>query len=117
MKFILEGSIVPKARPRANPNGGRSFTPTNYRNWQKDAYKQLNTQDKPSEPLSGVKVLIKLEGKHSRRGDCDNVAGSILDALVKCDILKDDNLKQVRALSIELEYSNSDPIALIELEE
>ena len=111
--FKLYGPIVPKARPRAW--NGRNLTPERYRNWKRDAISLLRPQYLWA-PLSGVAVSIQLIGKHSRRGDADNIAGAILDALVQAEILKDDNLVSVHSLAIELQYSkNVEPYALISI--
>jgi Holliday junction resolvase RusA-like endonuclease len=58
-------------------------------------------------------ISIELKGKHSRRGDSDNVAGSVLDALVQAGVLAGDNLKVVSKLAIALEYSKDSPTACI----
>lgn len=109
MKFQLTGKVVPKARPRFN--GKTSYLPSNYRQWKQDAKTQLTSQSIPDEPLEEVSVSIALHGKHSRRGDLDNISGSILDALVASQILRDDNLKCVNGLSVELHYSQNEPTA------
>ena len=113
MKYILEGSIVPKARPRLGK--GRGYLPANYRQWREGAQVQLLSQPRPDTPLEGVAITITLTGKHSRRGDSDNISGSILDALVSAGILREDNLKCVPSLSLTLTYSKDDPLAEIEI--
>lgn len=94
MKYTLEGSIVPKARPRLG--NGRGYLPANYREWKEDAQAQLLSQPRPETPLEGVAITITLSGKHSRRGDSDN-------------------LKCVPSLSLTLTYSKDDPLAEIEI--
>ncbi|MFB6276219.1 MAG: RusA family crossover junction endodeoxyribonuclease [Halothece sp.] len=114
-KFQISGKVVPKARPRFN--GKTSYLPSNYRQWKEDAKTQLASQSIPDEPLEEVSVSITLSGKHSRRGDLDNLAGSILDALVASQIIRDDNLKCVSGLSVQLNYSaKDDPTAQITIE-
>ena len=113
MKYILEGSIVPKARPKLG--NGRGYLPANYRDWKEDAQAQLLSQPRPDTPLEGVAITITLSGKHSRRSDSDNVGGAILDALVTAGIIRDDNLKCVPELSLSLTYSKDDPVATIEI--
>lgn len=112
MKYTIEGAIVPKARPRVS---GHGYLPSNYRQWRNDAECQLLTQSRPPHPLSNVSITILLIGKHNRRGDADNISGSILDALVATNILADDNLKSVPELILKLNYSKIDPIAIIHL--
>ena len=114
IELVLHGVIVPKARARVTRNG--TFHPHRYQQWKKAAIATLKDLV-PSEPnLSGVHVEIILQGKHPRRGDLDNLAGSCLDALVQSDILKDDNLNNVTGLAIWLEYDkNKEPISLIRI--
>jgi Holliday junction resolvase RusA-like endonuclease len=113
MKYILEGSIVPKARPKLG--NGRGYLPDNYRKWKENAQAQLLLQPRPDTPLEDVVITINLSGKHSRRGDSDNVGGAILDALVTAEIIRDDNLKCVPSLSLTLTYSKDDPMTEIEI--
>jgi Holliday junction resolvase RusA-like endonuclease len=113
MRYTLKGAIIPKARPRVG--NGRGYLPDNYRKWKENAQAQLLSQPRPETPLEDVKVAINLSGKHSRRGDSDNISGSILDALVVTGILRDDNLKCVPSLSLTLNYSKDDPVAEIEI--
>ena len=113
MRYTLEGSIVPKARPRVG--NGRGYLPADYRGWRQTAQVQLLSQPRPDKPMEDVAITITLTGKHSRRGDSDNVGGAILDALVTAGIIRDDNLKCVPELSLSLTYSKDDPVATIEI--
>jgi Holliday junction resolvase RusA-like endonuclease len=62
-------------------------------------------------------VAILLQGKHSRRGDADNIAGAILDALVQAGVLKDDSLIHVKGLAVALEWSKKlEPESTVVLE-
>jgi Holliday junction resolvase RusA-like endonuclease len=56
-------------------------------------------------------------GKHSRRGDLDNILGSILDALVQSGILPNDNAKVIVSKSIQLFHSKDDPVAYIKIDQ
>jgi Holliday junction resolvase RusA-like endonuclease len=114
LKLKLDGDIVPKARARVTANG--TYMPHNYQNWKRHAIASLRTQAQNANGLKGVAIAIVLKGKHSRRGDLDNISGSILDALVQAGILQNDNLICVHSLSVRLEYSKKmEPIALIEI--
>ena len=99
--FELLGPIVPKARPRVTSRG--SHLPENYREWKDSAIADISGQYQGS-PLEYAEVTISLSGKHSRKGDADNVAGSILDALVQSGVLVDDNMKRVPSLTICLDW-------------
>jgi len=114
VKFVIEGAIVPKARPRVS---GHGYLPDNYRKWRNDAESQLLSQGTPPHSLTNISIRIVLIGKHSRRGDIDNISGSILDALVATNIIKDDNLLNVPELSVKLKYSKESPIAFIYLQD
>jgi Holliday junction resolvase RusA-like endonuclease len=88
--------------------------PTNYSNWKKSVILDMCLQCKPLNGKSYF-LLITLIGKHCRRGDLDNVAGSIMDALVQAGIIKNDNMTVIQKLNIELQYSKKDPIVEIVL--
>ncbi len=114
--FKLSGAIVPKARARVTRHG--TFMPKNYQQWKSAAIVDLRLQFAAlgqAEPLEGVGVNILLSGKHSRRGDLDNISGSILDALVQGGILRNDNLICVLALSIRLNYGKAEPMTQISI--
>ena len=113
--FTLSDAIIPKARPRGTPTG-RHYLPQNYRDWKNNAIWELQQQHQ-GEPIAvPVKIEITLTGKHIRRGDADNIAGAILDALVQAGILLDDNLTRIPALSIRLVHSGDRPEAHIKVE-
>ncbi len=101
----LAGQIIPKARPRVTSRG--TYMPANYTSWKLAAMKDMRVQCRP---VSGtVAIDIQLIGKHSRRGDADNISGAILDALVQAGIIEGDNLMIVRSLSIELNWDKKEP--------
>jgi Holliday junction resolvase RusA-like endonuclease len=113
--FLLEGSPVPKARPKVTTNG--TFMPAAYRSWKEGAildFRQQHRGQPVIEKTSSIKIV--LFGKHSRRGDTDNIAGACLDALVQAGVLKGDNLMVVPRLAIELDYdAKQSPITRIEV--
>jgi len=114
MMFKLTGCIIPKARPRVTKFG--TYLPGSYKFWKDCAITELRVQAASQRLVSTIDkahVSIVLIGKHSRRSDLDNIAGSILDALVQADIIRDDNMMVITKLDIELHYSKSDPVAEI----
>lgn len=113
MQFILEGEIVPKARPRFN--GSTVSLPVRYRHWKDAAICSLSMQWHGVIPLESTSVKIVLKGKHHRGSDIDNIAGSVLDALVQAKVLRNDNLAVVKELSIVHLPSDESPVCLIEL--
>ncbi len=99
--FELLGPIVPKARARTTANG--TYHPHRYNEWKRGAIADISSQYRGT-PLERAEVTISLTGKHNRQGDADNVAGSILDALVQAKVLVDDNMKRVPSLTIALDW-------------
>lgn len=97
IEYKLTGKIVPKARPRIS--NGRAFMPANYRDWKDDAIFQLRQQCNQVAPIEKCQLEIEIGGK--QRGDLDNIAGSIMDAMVQAGILTDDRISLVSKLTIE----------------
>ena len=94
-ELYIPGKVVPKARPRFDPRSGRAYTPQRYAEWLDMASQTVAlTLRKPmmDGPLllrtaftpAGVEVAIMdcapIEYK-GRRGDLDNMTGSVMDAL------------------------------------
>ena len=98
VSFFLAGKVTPKARPHFNL--GQAYLPQTYREWKDDAILELRCQMRSyaAFPLSKASVELLLTGKH--RGDLDNLAGSILDALVQSGAIEDDSLKCVSRLLV-----------------
>lgn len=117
--FFIEGKIVPKARPRVTIKG--TFMPQAYRDWMQKTVWELTSLWR--EKYEGIKLkfpltlAIHLEGKHGKRGDLDNIAGSIMDALVKAEILSNDNVNTINHLTISFNQSNKPPTYVILLVE
>ena len=110
MNYQLTGKITPKARPRLGRGG--VHLPANYRDWKENAILELLTQSRLPEPLAKAKVSIAIGG--GQRGDLDNIAGAILDALVQSGILLDDRISVVSKLTVE-HFPKLPPGANIEL--
>ena len=103
-QLSIPGRVVPKARPRFDPRSGRAYTPKAYRQWLEMASDTVAlTLRKPmmDGPLllrtaftpSGVEVAVMdcapVEWK-GRRGDLDNLTGSVMDALERGDAIAND---------------------------
>ena len=111
--FELIGPIVPKARARTTANG--TYHPHRYNEWKRGAIADISSQYRGT-PLERAEVTISLTGQHNRQGDADNVAGSILDALVQAKVLVDDNMKRVPSLTIALDWKKKvEPKAVVVL--
>jgi Holliday junction resolvase RusA-like endonuclease len=115
--FLLSGKVVPKARPRVTCRG--TFMPQSYRNWKEETILELTRQKAllvGEFPCKGpVSVYVELIGKHSKRGDLDNLAGAILDSLVQSEVLVNDNLNNVDSLTAKLFFSKEPPRTLIQI--
>lgn len=84
---------------------GKSLPSVNYLNWERMAVNHLKPQF--SEPaLSRVRFLrLKIEYPDKRRRDGDNALTSVLDMLVKANVLSDDNWEVVPRFSVECELN------------
>ena len=96
--FWLPAKVSPKARPRVS--NGQAYLPSFYREWKRSAVLEILCQlsEHASLPLARANVEIALTGKH--RGDLDNLAGGILDALVEAQVITDDRLSCVPKLVV-----------------
>lgn len=100
LNLWLDGRVSPKARPRVS--NGQAYLPNAYRKWKNDAVLELLCQLDSRECLPiavPVAVEIALTGI-SHRGDLDNLAGAVLDALVEASVLTDDRLSCVPKLVV-----------------
>lgn len=101
LSFTLAGRVVPKARPKYH--GNQCYLPKPYRDWRESAEQELQSLVANAElsavlPIERAIVTITLLGSH--RGDADNLAGAILDALVSAGVLVDDRLSCIPCLTI-----------------
>ena len=100
LNLWLDGRVSPKARPRVS--NGHAYLPSTYRKWKHDAVLELLCQlgSRDCLPIAvPVAVEIALTGS-SHRGDLDNLAGAVLDALVEASVLTDDRLSCVPKLVV-----------------
>jgi Holliday junction resolvase RusA-like endonuclease len=95
LKLTLTGRVIPKARPRHN--GSQSYLPSGYRDWKASAIAELCSQYQ-GQPIPKAAIAITILG--SARGDLDNLARAILDALVQSGVLKDNSCKCVPRLIV-----------------
>ena len=137
MLFRLEGVIVPKARPRSTRTG-HVYTQGSYSDWKSmatKAFEEIKTlYPGYTYPLQQCNAFYVLDGKYSRQGDGDNIAGAINDALVDSSgkkqekdlakrmglaeheepgILKGDNLNCIPSQTIALNYHKNRPPSLL----
>ena len=104
LELVIPERIVPKARPRFSK--GRAFMPKNYRDNQQRLIECIVPQFDDyvfNHDYGMYNVVIKrcsLEIIHNgyARGDADNISGSIMDALVKGEVLTNDNVNCIYRL-------------------
>lgn len=78
---------------------GRGRVPTNnYKQWRKDAGKELMVQGVKRVP-GPVAVMIDLVAPDKRKRDCDNAIKPILDLLVTMQIIEADDWSVVRSVA------------------
>jgi Holliday junction resolvase RusA-like endonuclease len=92
-----------KARPRVTHNG--TYMPPEYQRWMSAAVLQLRKQWDQRPTLDTVDCLTVYLWGREKRGDVDNLAGSVLDALVKAKVLANDGVRNVPALHVEWHQS------------
>jgi Holliday junction resolvase RusA-like endonuclease len=91
--------------------------PKNYVDSQNELI-ELFLQQAPEKPLGKIKLDVMIYGKYPRRGDCDNITGSIMDALVKAKVIKNDNLNVIPCQTFCLFYNAElSPYIKINIEE
>ena len=79
-----------KERPRSFQGQSRPYMSRNYKLWTKDCVAVMQ-EWWVGPPLQKVKFL-EIEHHGAARGDLDNKDGSVMDALVKAGVVKDDNV-------------------------
>ena len=104
-EFLIPGPVVPKARPRFDPRSGRAYTEQRYADWLDMATQTVallhrgapmdgNLLLRTAFTPAGVEVAIMgcspVEYK-GRRGDLDNMTGSVMDALQKGGAIVNDS--------------------------
>lgn len=72
-----------KAKPKARPlsGKGRMFVPREYQTWKASIRNELASAYQPVPVLGAVAICIELHAPNKPRGDLDNLAGGILDAI------------------------------------
>lgn len=99
IKLRVNQPPIGKARPRVERHHTRM--PKKYCEWMENAIASLRGQWEGKQPLdqkSGVQLLlVQCFGNHAGV-DTDNIAGSVMDALVKAGVLKNDNVNIVPVL-------------------
>ena len=118
ISFVIKGETPAKKNSRIiNTKTGRSFPSKRYSEWHRNAMMQLMTMRKTFTPIQEpCKIHMTFVHGDLRRRDSDNGTSSILDLLVDCGVLSDDNWQIVKQLSIENEYEKGNPYCKIGIE-
>lgn len=110
-----------KKNSRITLKNGMTIPSKRYREWHKSASAVLNSCRKPIEPLdTPLRVLLRFTHGDLRRRDSDNGTSSIMDLLVDCKILADDNWQIVRQIRVQNDFLKGEPgceIVITEFEE
>lgn len=117
-KLELDMPPIAKRRPRATIRNGhvQTYHDNDYSDWLNQAKCSFIEQWKDKEPLAKVgECHIKMYGTHDR-SDIDNLSGSVLDALVKAGVLKNDNTKVLADLHTVFKKVKENPRIEIWLE-
>ncbi len=103
LKLWIPNRIVPKARPRFHQ--GRAMLPLNYRRWQSKTYLYVEKllRDRAITGLPFEKATVEIQFIGSHLGDLDNLAGAILDVMVKTNIVTDDRIRCIPKLILSHE--------------
>ena len=88
---------------------GRTFPNKRYTEWHKAA--ALYVRQQHARPLDGGPFALYLEFTHGDRvrRDSDNGVSSILDLLVDCGIIPDDNWQIVSKINVSNLYDKGNP--------
>ena len=98
IRIVLLGKVVPKARPRFSSRG-HVHMPPKYTEWKQNAV--INLRD--ARFVASGRVSLEITFVNAIRGnaDCDNAAGSIMDALVESCVLVGDSVATIGKLVVE----------------
>ncbi len=92
--FDIHGDVPSKKNSRRAVKVGRMcFTvPGKYHDsWYKEASKEMMVRQFKGTPFTKASVIITLYPSTKRKGDLSNKAESVMDLLVDCGVIEDDN--------------------------
>jgi Holliday junction resolvase RusA-like endonuclease len=111
LKIELAGLPPAKKNSRRNFKSGVSLPSVRYELWQKYAVAEISEvwNEEPIQMTSSICLTLGISDK--RRKDLDNMLTSVLDMLVHCNVLEDDDWRicsniTVRGLESEEDYTN-----------
>lgn len=108
IKLIYYGSVLSKKNSKRIITNCKTGTPMMVSNKaakanENDMVNQFSLQTlKQEKPIEKCKVSIVIYEPNLQRRDLDNQATSVLDALTKSEVIKDDSIKCVTGLNVRL---------------
>lgn len=102
LRLSVAGETPAKKNSKVfNTKTHRAFPSTRYREWHEQAVIQIRRQMLSAEPVDApVFIVLTFSHTDKRRRDFDNGTSSILDLLVDCGVLPDDNTSVIPAAVI-----------------
>ena len=123
MKIVITGRIPSKKNSKQIVGSGtKKFLVCSeaHKAWHAEAYSQVVMHKFGRPNLENVSIEIKIFFPDRRKADLTNKAESLMDLLVDCDIIKDDNWKVVSCLMLNGDYDKDNPraeISIVDLKE
>lgn len=96
MRIIINASTPSKKNSRINTRSGRSFPSSKYTAWHKIASSQLLG----ASPFRTNLLTLTFVSGDNRKFDLTNKAESIMDLLVDCGLIDDDNYSIIPELHL-----------------
>jgi len=118
-RFKIVGETPAKKNSRIVLKNGKNIPSKNYQQWHEGAMLQLAGQKRIVQCKAvSVPCTIRLNFIHGdlRRRDSDNGCSSIMDLLVDCGILADDNWQIVQNIEIKNSYEKNNAFCVVEIE-
>jgi len=112
-EITIMGSTPSKKNSRINTRSGRSFPSSKYTAWHKLASSQLIGK----RSINTNHLTISFIAGDRRKFDLTNKAESIMDLLVDCGLLDDDNYSVIPTLTLRFAgYEKNNPHCIISWE-
>ena len=117
MELMIPLETPSKKNSRINTRSGRSFPNRRYCDWHQQA--SLHVYRQAGEKRITRPCIVSMVFTHGdrRRRDSDNGVSSILDLLVDCGILPDDNWQMVRVIQVYNRFREKEPSCMIKITE
>ena len=121
VQFTLQGETPSKKNSRINTHSGRSFPSKKFTQWHStqkcELYSMLASQKiEKFENVENLRIALSFYHGDLKRRDSDNQCSSIMDLLVDCEIIKDDNWVIVREKLIKDFYDKNNARCEIRIE-